>query len=76
MVICCIAHAGKRATVNVYGKMLDCTSALYERIIRSTFHCFRTLLETLRNMDLSKLVPFRRGTPEKFANFLDSMFSA
>lgn len=30
-----------------------------------------TLTETLRNMDLSTLLPFQRGQPENFAQFLD-----
>lgn len=30
-----------------------------------------TLAETLRDMDLSTLLPFQRGQPENFAQFMD-----
>lgn len=81
-----ISHAGAGSCLEVLGaakpllvvindKLMDNHQLELAKQLQADGHLFyctcSTLAETLRDMDLSTLLPFQRGQPEHFAQFLD-----
>ncbi|MCJ8734095.1 hypothetical protein PDJAM_G00231410 [Pangasius djambal] len=70
-----VLGAGKPLLVVVNDKLMDNHQLELAKQLQADGHLLyctcSTLAETLHDMDLSTLLPFRRGQPENFAQFLD-----
>ncbi|XP_060741438.1 UDP-N-acetylglucosamine transferase subunit ALG13 homolog isoform X1 [Tachysurus vachellii] len=70
-----VLGAGKPLLVVINDKLMDNHQLELAKQLQADGHLLyctcSTLAETLRNMDLSTLLPFQRGQPENFAQFLD-----
>ncbi|KAM9470033.1 UDP-N-acetylglucosamine transferase subunit ALG13 isoform 2-T2 [Clarias gariepinus] len=69
-----VLGAGKPLLVIINDKLMDNHQLELAKQLHADGHllyCTCSLAETLRDMDLSTLMPFQRGQPENFAKFLD-----
>ncbi|XP_053487490.1 UDP-N-acetylglucosamine transferase subunit ALG13 homolog [Ictalurus furcatus] len=70
-----VLGAGKPLLVVVNDKLMDNHQLELAKQLQADGHLLyctcSTLAETLRDMDLSTLLPFQPGQPENFAQFLD-----
>ncbi|XP_044283276.1 UDP-N-acetylglucosamine transferase subunit ALG13 homolog [Varanus komodoensis] len=73
-----VLEAKKPLLVVVNDKLMDNHQLELARQLHRDGHLFyctsRTLVQTLKSMDLSVLKPFPPGQPKRFASFLDGVF--